>query len=188
MASSFKPLLKPSLTKAREMPKKIGAFITRSLQPYSVVEEPSFLDMIYAVRFWSTSAVSHTVVPNLYATKKNAFGHNGGAECITRTTDGWTSRAADRYMCVRAHMMESNFRQPAYALACETVPQEHTGENIVPFLRDVPNIRACPTTSRFLTPLTTAGASFQRLPIPTGRDFSALPTSCSSAEMMPKEK
>ncbi|KAH6947104.1 hypothetical protein HPB50_017086 [Hyalomma asiaticum] len=34
-------------------------------------------------------------------------------------------------------MMDRNFTQHAYALACKPMPQEHTGENIVQFIRDV---------------------------------------------------
>ncbi|KAG0409789.1 hypothetical protein HPB47_013098 [Ixodes persulcatus] len=130
------------------MTKKIGAFIARGLQPFSVVEEPSFIDMIrcaipeYVVP--SRKTFSRTVVPNLYEAKKkelkervrNVF-DNGGAECVTLTTDGWTSRAGDSYVCVTAHMMDQDFRQHAYALVCQPMPQEHTGENIAQFLRDV---------------------------------------------------
>lgn len=66
--------LQPSSTKAQEMSKKIGAFIARGLQRYSVAEEPSFIDMIrcaipeYVVP--SRKTFSRTVVPNLYETKK----------------------------------------------------------------------------------------------------------------------
>ncbi|KAG0433709.1 hypothetical protein HPB47_019655 [Ixodes persulcatus] len=73
------------------MTKKIGAFIARGLQPFSVVEEPSFIDMIrcaipeYVVP--SRKTFSRTVVPNLYEAKKkelkervrNVF-DNGGAD------------------------------------------------------------------------------------------------------------
>ncbi|KAH6947105.1 hypothetical protein HPB50_017087 [Hyalomma asiaticum] len=45
MTSLFKPTLQPSPVKAQEMTKKI-AFIARALQPYSVVEEPSFIEMM----------------------------------------------------------------------------------------------------------------------------------------------
>ncbi|KAL3207727.1 hypothetical protein MRX96_039545 [Rhipicephalus microplus] len=62
---------------------------------------------------------------------------DGGAECFTLTTDGWTSRAGDSCVYVTAHMMDRDFRQHAYALACKPIPQEHTGENIVQFLQDV---------------------------------------------------
>ncbi|KAG0444628.1 hypothetical protein HPB47_013578 [Ixodes persulcatus] len=93
----FKPQLQPSSTKAQEMTKKIGAFIARGLQPFSVVEEPSFIDMI------------RCAIPE----------------------------AGDSYVCVTAHMMDQDYRQHAYALVCQPMPQEHTGENIAQFLRDV---------------------------------------------------
>lgn len=61
---------------------------------------------------------------------------DGGTECFTLTTEGWTSRAGGSYVCVTAHMMDRDFTQHAYALACKPMPQEHTGQNIVQFLRD----------------------------------------------------
>ncbi|KAH7967509.1 hypothetical protein HPB49_025264 [Dermacentor silvarum] len=130
------------------MTKKKAGFIAHGLQPYSVVEEESFIEMMrcaipeYVVR--SRNTFSRTVIPNLYATKKNDLKkrvrdvfENGGAECFTLTTDGWTSRAGDSYVCVTAHMMDRDFKQHAYALVCKPMPQEHTGENMVQFLHDV---------------------------------------------------
>lgn len=46
VTSLFKQTLQPSSVKAQEMTKKIAAFIARGLQPYSVVEEPSFTEMM----------------------------------------------------------------------------------------------------------------------------------------------
>ncbi|XP_049275099.1 zinc finger BED domain-containing protein 4-like [Rhipicephalus sanguineus] len=46
--------------------------------------------------------------------------------------------------CVTAHMMDRDFTQHAYALACKPMLQEHTGENIVQFLRDVIKERGLP--------------------------------------------
>ncbi|KAH6933471.1 hypothetical protein HPB50_015419 [Hyalomma asiaticum] len=69
----FKPTLKPSLVKAQEMT-KIAAFIARGLQPYSVVEEPSFIKMMccaipeYVVPLRKT--FSRMVIPDSYAAKK----------------------------------------------------------------------------------------------------------------------
>ncbi|KAL3220223.1 hypothetical protein MRX96_030045 [Rhipicephalus microplus] len=131
------------------MTKKIAAFIACGLQPYSVVEEPSFIEMMrcaipkYVVP--SRKTFSRTAIPDLYAAKKKnelkkhimAVFDDSGAECFTLTTDRWTSRAGDSYVCATAHMMDRDFRQHAYALACKPMPQEHTGENIVQFLRDV---------------------------------------------------
>ncbi|KAH6948540.1 hypothetical protein HPB50_025036 [Hyalomma asiaticum] len=62
VTSLLKPTLQPSLVKAQEMTKKIAAFIACGLQPYSVVEEPSFIKMMryaipeYVVLLWKTFA------------------------------------------------------------------------------------------------------------------------------------
>ncbi|KAH6948453.1 hypothetical protein HPB50_024520 [Hyalomma asiaticum] len=125
------------------MTKKIAAFTARGLQPYSVVEEPSFIEMMRCAipEYYvapSRKTFSRTVIPNLYAAKKDelkkrvrAVFDDSGAECFTLTTDEWTSKAADSYVCVTAHMMDRDFTQHAYALACKAMSQEHTGENIV---------------------------------------------------------
>ncbi|KAH8026488.1 hypothetical protein HPB51_020980 [Rhipicephalus microplus] len=75
VTSLFKPTLRPSSVKAQEMTKKIAAFIACGLQPYSVVEGPSFIEMMrcaipeYVVP--SRKTFSRTVVPDLYAAQKN---------------------------------------------------------------------------------------------------------------------
>lgn len=147
VASMFKPKLQSSSIKAQEMTKTTAGFIACGLQQYSVVEEESFETMRCAIPEYVVplrNTFSQTVILNLYATKKNELKkcvrdvfENGGAECFTLTTDGWTSRAGDSYVCVTAHMMDHNFKQHAYALACKPMPQEHTGENTVEFLHDV---------------------------------------------------
>ncbi|KAH8019298.1 hypothetical protein HPB51_018810 [Rhipicephalus microplus] len=91
VTSLFKPTLQLSSVKAQEMTKKIAAFIACGLQPYSVVEEPSFIEMMrcaipeYVVP--SRKTFSRTVIPDLYAAKKNelkkhirAVFDDGGAE------------------------------------------------------------------------------------------------------------
>lgn len=143
VAGMFKPKLQSSSIKAQEITKKTAGFIAHSLQQYSVVEEESFEMMRCAIREYVVplqNTFSQTVILNLYATKKNELKEcvgdvfeNGGAECFTLTTDGCTSRAGDSYVCVTAHMMDRNFTQHAYALACKAMKQEHSGENI-PYL------------------------------------------------------
>lgn len=128
VASMFKPKLQSSSIKAQEMTKKIAGFIAHGLQLYSMVEKESFEMTRCAIPEYvvlSQNTFSRTVVPNLYATKKNELKkrvrdvfENGGAEYFTLTTDGWSSRAGDSYVCVTAHMMDRDFKQHAYAFSC----------------------------------------------------------------------
>ncbi|KAG0416688.1 hypothetical protein HPB47_006225 [Ixodes persulcatus] len=76
------------------MTKKIATFIARAFQPYSVVEDASFIDMI-----------------NYYAMPD--------------------------YVCVTVHVMDQDFMQHVYVLACREMPEDHTAENILRFLQAV---------------------------------------------------
>ncbi|XP_042148139.1 zinc finger BED domain-containing protein 4-like [Ixodes scapularis] len=147
VATVFKPKLQPTAPKAKEMTKKIATFIARAFQPYSVVEDESFIDMIrYAIPEYvvpSRKTFSRTVIPDLYAAKKSELKKRiraifeGAVECYTLTTDGWTSRAGDSYVCVTVHVLDEDFVQHVYALACKEMPEEHTAENVLRFLRTV---------------------------------------------------
>lgn len=147
VASIFKPKLQPTSPRAKEMTRKIATFIARDLQPYSVVEAKSFVDMInYAMPEYvipSRNKFSRTIIPDLYATKMNElkvlmreiFGQ--GVQCYTLTTDAWSSKAGDSYVSVTVHMLDCNFVQHAFALACKPMPEGHTADNILRFLQAV---------------------------------------------------
>lgn len=57
--------------------------------------------------------------------------------CFHLATDGLTPRSGDSYVCVTAHMMDSDFTPHVYAIVCKSIPQEHAVQNAAQFQRDV---------------------------------------------------
>ncbi|KAH7936945.1 hypothetical protein HPB49_006505 [Dermacentor silvarum] len=121
IADSFKPKMRASAPKAQQMTKMIARSIDRGMHPYNIVEEPGFLDMMkfampdYAVP--SRTTFSRAIIPNLYASSKEKVKKklgdifSSGVELLSITTDGWTSRANDSYVCVTCDVMDSDFVQ-----------------------------------------------------------------------------
>ncbi|KAG0412535.1 hypothetical protein HPB47_010333 [Ixodes persulcatus] len=119
VADSFKQKMKPTGPRAKHMTKMIANFIARGMHPYSVVEEGGFVDMVaFAMPDYSVpsrTTFSRAVIPNLYESKKTEVKRklreifSRGAECYSLTTDGWTSRANDSYVCLTVHVMDKDF-------------------------------------------------------------------------------
>ncbi|KAG0409952.1 hypothetical protein HPB47_012958 [Ixodes persulcatus] len=121
VADSFKQKMKPTGPRAKHITKMIANFIARGMHPYSVVEEGGFVDMVaFAMPDYSVpsrTTFSRAVIPNLYESKKKEVKRklqeifSRGAECYSLTTDGWTSRANDSYVCLTVHVMDKDFGQ-----------------------------------------------------------------------------
>lgn len=119
VADSFKPKLKPTAPKAKQMTAIIANFIASGMHPYSIVEESGFIEMMklampdYTVP--SRTTFSRVVIPDLYESKKKELRKSlrdifsSGAECYSITTDGWTSRANNSYVSVTCHVMDKEF-------------------------------------------------------------------------------
>lgn len=133
--------------KAKAMTKLVAQFITRGMHPYRIVEEPGFLNMMnsampdYTVP--SRTTFSRVIVPELYRARKAEVKSNlakvleRGVEAISLTTDSWTSRANDSYVCVTCHVMDKEFVQHVHALACAEMAECHTAENLQRFIESV---------------------------------------------------
>lgn len=145
VADSFKPKLKPTAPKAKQMTAIIANFIASGMHPYSIVEESGFVEMMklampdYTVP--SRTTFSRVVIPDLYESKKKELRKSlrdifsSGAECYSITTDGWTSRANNSYVSVTCHVMDEEFGQHVHALACTDMTDSHTAENLEQFIK-----------------------------------------------------
>ncbi|KAH7981470.1 hypothetical protein HPB49_024446 [Dermacentor silvarum] len=91
----------------------------------------------------SRTMFSRAIIPDLYASSKekvkkklgNIFA--SGVESLSITTDGWTSRANDIYVCVTCPVMDSDFVQHVHALACTETTHSHTAANLELFIAGV---------------------------------------------------
>lgn len=115
VADTFKPKMKPKAPRAKHMTKMIGNFTGRGMHPYTVVEEGGFIDMVaFAMPDYSVPSrmtFSRAVIPDLYESEKGKRRElqeifRRGAECYSIATDGWISRAKDRYVCVTVYVMD----------------------------------------------------------------------------------
>lgn len=147
VASHFRPTLKSTAPKARQLTEKIATFIVGGLHSYSVVEESGFVEMLkcaipeYSVP--SRTTFSRSVIPDLYAAKKAEVMKalhsviEAGVECYSLTTDSWTSRAGQSYISVTCHVMDKKFLLHTYTLTCGQMSEDCTADNIRQFLQNV---------------------------------------------------
>ncbi|KAG0437759.1 hypothetical protein HPB47_017298 [Ixodes persulcatus] len=147
VSSHFRPTMKSTAPKARQVTQKIAAFIAGGLHSYSVVEENGFVEMLRCVipeySVPSRTTFSRSVIPDLYAAKKAEVMQalrsifDAGVECYCLTTDSWTSRACQSYVSVTCHIMDKKFVQHIYTLTCGQMTEDCTAENIRRFLQNV---------------------------------------------------
>ncbi|KAH9381793.1 hypothetical protein HPB48_009799 [Haemaphysalis longicornis] len=141
VAESFRPRMHASAPKAKAMTKLVAQFITRGMHLYRIVEEPGFLNMMNFTRpDYTLTTFSRVIVPELYRAKKAEVKSNLAkviereVEAISLTTDSWTSRANDSYVCVTCHVMDKEFVQH---VACAEMAECHTAENLQRFTESV---------------------------------------------------
>ncbi|KAL0146480.1 hypothetical protein M9458_058111 [Cirrhinus mrigala] len=74
---------------------------------------------------------SQTILPALYKeTRAKVAQSLKQAECISITTDGWTSRATQSYVTITAHAMTSEWEIKTFVLQTWVLFESHTGHNI----------------------------------------------------------
>ncbi|KAK1906354.1 Zinc finger BED domain containing protein 4 [Dissostichus eleginoides] len=114
--------------------------MAKDLRPFSVVDNSGFRRLVntlepkYAIP--SRPYFSRTVLPALYQeTKAKVTQSLKEAECISITTDGWTSRATQSYITVTAHVMTSEWEIKSFVLQTRPLFTSHTGLNIAEVLK-----------------------------------------------------
>ena len=122
--------------KAMEVTKAIGEHLVLDMRPLSVVESPSFRNILakaeprYDVP--SRTYYKDTFIPKLYETTKSAIISElcdaiGG---VSITTDCWTSSATQSIMTVTAHFVTKTHKLKSYVLQTREVSERHTAENL----------------------------------------------------------
>ncbi|KAL1485948.1 hypothetical protein MTO96_031647, partial [Rhipicephalus appendiculatus] len=125
----------------------IGRMIARDLQPYEIVENKGFHDLIrhlqphYKIPHRTT--FSRGAIPELYRStvdslkKQIASDKADGLESLAFTTDMWTSRANQGYISLTCHYMTKDFAVKAFTLACCHLQESHTAVNIEACLTEI---------------------------------------------------
>lgn len=118
--------------------KKINDFIfkmiVKDLQPFSVVEDAGFKDLINYLepgyKIPSRYLLSNTLLDAQYSeVQKKLKEELESAKYVSITTDGWTSRATTSYQAVTAHYL-LNWELKSALLGCFECHERHTAEYI----------------------------------------------------------
>lgn len=113
--------------------KKIGLMMAIDLQPFSLVENKGFRDLLHELEpryeIPSRNYFRDRILPDIFKLlKANVSSAIAGAPAISFTTDMWTSQCAmDSYMSVTAHWISEDFNRKSALLICEHFEGPHTG-------------------------------------------------------------
>lgn len=109
--------------------------IIKDLQPFSIVEDEGFKELIAgfdsSYKLPSRTTLSRTLLPekyNLVSEKIKLILQD--ATDITLTTDTWTSMATESYMSITAHFIDENWEMHSILVDCFKFGERHTSENL----------------------------------------------------------
>ena len=117
------------------MQKKLIQWIVLSQQPFTIVEETSFLNFLQALYPRIKLPVANTIKNHLINYHKN------GIEIIQEilqnlpgkisfTTDLWTSPSAKNFMAITAHFINDKWELESLVLDFAQIWGKHSGDNI----------------------------------------------------------
>nr|XP_022920550.1 zinc finger BED domain-containing protein 1-like [Onthophagus taurus] len=114
----------------------IFKMVIKDLQPFSVVEDVGFKDLINYLepgyKIPSRYILSNTILDAQYSEVKNKLKEElVAAKYVSITTDGWTSRATTSYQAVTAHyLLNWELKSGSALLGCFECHERHTAEYI----------------------------------------------------------
>lgn len=124
-----------SISRTKHLNEKVLDMIIRDLQPFSVVEDAGFKDLVAALdpsyQVPSRTTFSRNLLIQKFedATMKIKLLLKE-AEIATLTTDTWTSRAVENYMALTVHYLDKEWNMKSILLGCLHFKEQHTSENI----------------------------------------------------------
>lgn len=122
-------------TEKRKYDLLVLKMIVRDLQPFSVVDDAGFKELIGALCpsyvLPSRTTLSRQYLPSRYADMEIAAQNLLAAvDHVTLTTDIWTSRTTQAYMAITAHFIDANWSMQTLLLGCPSISGSHTGVRI----------------------------------------------------------
>lgn len=133
--------------KTQALHNKVAAMVALDLQPYSVVEDRGFKELMAEAvpnyRLPSRTTLSRALVPRLYddtrkkvkAELSSAF--EGGTAAVAFTSDMWTSRANESYVSFTCHFLTPTFQMKRFTLNTRHMAASHSAGNIAELLGDM---------------------------------------------------
>lgn len=132
----------PESQKVKELDKLLLKMITTDLQPASIVEDSGFqkfvsgLDPRYELP--SRRKIMRNMLPSEYNSAKASLKKLlEEIEDIALTTDIWTSRQTQTFMCVTAHFINSDWVLKSHVLETVQLKTAHTAHTIASELKRV---------------------------------------------------
>ena len=120
--------------RALELTNTVVEFISRDLRPVSVVDRAGFLNLMDVAEPRFVVPCRRTVMNHIdrkyYEMKRAVRGSLSGQQCVTLTTDMWTSRAGDGYFSLTVHYVTEEFEMVSDQLQCQHIPGEHDHTHI----------------------------------------------------------
>ena len=138
-SSSIKKLPHNS-TRAVELSNAVVEFVVRDLRPVSVVDGYGFLNLMETAEPRYTVPCRRTImnlIDRKYSDlKRSVRGSLSGQQCVTLTTDMWTSRAGEGYFSLTAHYITEEFEMCSSHLQCHHLPGVHDHTHISDAISD----------------------------------------------------
>ena len=129
--------------RARQLTTAITRMIALDSQPYAMVDDPGFRELMYVAepryQLPSSTTFSRNLVPALYEqTKKsvtekmlNDFSNGDPVPAFSFTTDIWTSRKMDAYISFTVAYLTSEFKLCTASLEQQQITGSHTADAIL---------------------------------------------------------
>ena len=126
----------------QEIDRLVLRMMVRDLQPFSVVEDEGFKDLIRGLdpryNLPSRRTITHTLLPDLYKEQRARvmFGLQE-AKYVAITTDTWTSRVTESYLTVTAHYIDDEWNLKCHVLETLQMTTAHTSANLASELKTI---------------------------------------------------
>jgi hypothetical protein len=125
--------------KQRQFDKAVIQFIVQDMRPFSVVEGKGFERLIHVADPRLTvkhrTTYSREKLPRLYEENQQKFikvleKHKESLLSVAVTTDLWTSRSGDPFMCLTLHYIADDYKYCSWVADCSYFSGSHTGDAI----------------------------------------------------------
>ena len=133
--------LPPNSKIAKKITEAIAYFISKDLQPYSVVENEGFQNLLSILepRYVIPSRkyfTDGTAILKLYSEDKEEVNKTLNlAEGVAITCDGWSSRSTESYMTITAHHITNEWQLLAHVIQTRAMHESHTRANVAEVLK-----------------------------------------------------
>lgn len=130
---------------AQKVHRAIGKMIAVDIQPYSIVHDSGFKELIDVLEsryvLPSRKFFSEKIIPDMYDTVRDRVqAAINEAAYLCLTTDTWTAQTTTTsFMSLTAHWIDEKFARQAAVLHCQKFDGQHTGIRLADALLDMMN-------------------------------------------------